>query len=28
MRGKYAARWGTQLAGMNFQTYSRIVRIS
>ncbi|WP_373264718.1 DUF6783 domain-containing protein [Hungatella hathewayi] len=23
MRGKYTAKWGVQMAGMNFQTHSR-----
>ncbi|WP_395022505.1 DUF6783 domain-containing protein [Robinsoniella sp. RHS] len=23
MRGKYAAKWGVQMAGMNFKTRSR-----
>ncbi|WP_334291790.1 MULTISPECIES: DUF6783 domain-containing protein [Robinsoniella] len=26
MRGKYAAKWGVQMAGMNFQTRSNIPR--
>ncbi|MDU3242502.1 MAG: DUF6783 domain-containing protein [Clostridiales bacterium] len=26
MRGKYAAKWGVQMVGMNFQTRSRSIR--